>query len=371
MIIPSIISDNITTGFITSSNLNYIISNIFSGNSIPELDAIKYTLHPSKKSNLDWHISQIQKQINYVCSSTCKKDYIINRISLKKLNKVNIDVHIQNSDNKNQFYFSGPDLKKYFIYLPKLGHYPHTGTGHSKWYGFEYKTKIQTIALNLKFLEILLFGINISDTYIISTTATGILGLEVEFTIPAKYESDLIINNNFNKFNSSNPTKVSENIFLYGKNGVNPKNTSKLLDTIRKKFLHLELHIFPTIITEFNLSNFINSQFRFALCSWNKHVRILVKSCKKIDVMIIDTWMNGLPRFINSQLALANTNIKIGFLFRDLKDQKSEGSCVFCALARLINLVDNSEFVSPDVASNIPIDNFYAYLVKLMYNNMN
>ena len=364
----SILSDNLTSGFVTKTDLIYLVSSIFAGNSVPVLETIGSQPHPSKKSNLDFHTSQIQEQITKVCSTNYEKlDYTINRISLSRTNKINIDIHIQKSGNKIQFYLSGPDLRSFFMYLPKLGRYPHTGSAHSKWYGIECNTQIQTIALNLKLLEILLFGVRISDTFMVSTAGIGILGVEVEFSIPKIYESDTEITSDTNKSYPSNPTKVSNGLFLYGSNGINQEKSSQLLDKLRSRFTHIASHVFPTILTGFDLTDFFGSTFQFALCSWNKHARILVKSCKKLDVMIIDPWMDRLPRVIGSQLVPANPNLKIGFLTRALKDQKGEGSCMFCAMARLISLVDMSESVSPEIASSIPIDSVYAYLVKLVY----
>lgn len=364
-------SNNSTNRSFTKTDLNYLVSSIFKGKSLPELEAIGSQAHPSGKSNLDFHTSQIQEQITKVCSVQCEKlDYTINRISLSKYNKINIDVHVQKSGDIIHFYISGPDLRDYFMYLPKLGKYPRTGSAHSKWYGIECRSKISDIALNLKLLEIMLFGIHILDAHTISTTGTGILGAEVKFTIHPKYASDDDIICEENKSSSSNPIKTSDGIFIYGKNGVNPENTSKLLDEIRSRFDHIEYQVFPTVIKDWDLSEFVRSTYRFALCSWNRHARILVKSCRKLDVMIIDPWMDGLPRVISSQLVPINPQIRIGFFSRTLKDQKGEGSCVFCAMARLISLVDMSESTSPDIASGKPIDDFYAYLVKTIYKKI-
>jgi hypothetical protein len=364
----STLTNNLTNGFVTKTDLIYLVSNIFAGKSVPEIESIGSRSHPSGKSNLDFHTSQTLEKIAQVLSTKYEKlDYTISRISMSKYNKVNIDVHFQKSGDKIQFYLSGPDLRDYFMYLPKIGHYPQTGTSHSKWYGLECKARIEKIALELKLLEILLLNIRITDTYTTSLTNTGILGLEVEFTIPDKYESDADITNEANKMSSTNPIKVSDGTFLYGKNGVAPENTSKLLDLFRSKFPHIDSQVFPTVIINWDLTEFVSSSYRFALCSWNRHARILVKSRKKIDVMIVDPWMNGLPRAVSSQLAPANPKIRIGFFSRSRKDQSSEGSCVLCAMARLISLVDiaNSDLI--EVALSKPIDNFYAYLVKTIY----
>lgn len=368
----STLSDNLTAGSITKTDLKYLVSNIFAGKQVPELDAIGTKSHPSGKSNLAFHNSQIQEQINKVCSTPYEKlDYVLSRISLGKTNKVNIDVHVQKSGSNIKFYFVGPDLRDYFMYLPRLGpSNPHTGTSHSKWYGIECRTRIEPIVLKLRLLELLLFGIRISETYNVSSTGTGILGLEVPITIPELYNQDPLITCKASLTNSANPTKMSDGLYLFGKNGVRPENTSALLDILRLKFAHLECEIYPTVIRDWDLSAFVSSDYRFALCSWNNHARILVQSCRSVDVLIIDPWMNGLPRVVSEKLGPANPTVLIGFLSRTIKDQKGEGSCVFCALARLVSLVDASRTESPDKAAAKPVDDFYAYLVKTVYSGL-
>ncbi len=363
------LTDNLTAGFVTKSDLKYLVSNIFAGNSIPNLDTVGIKNHPSGKTNLAFHTSQIQELITKVCTTPYEKlDYVISRISLSRTNKINIDLHVQKSKDQVKFYFVGSDLRDYFMYLPRMASYPITGPAHSKWYGIECRTRIESIALNLKLLDLLLFGIRVLDTYEVSTSGTGILGLEVPVTIPDQYKGDSQITNKSSTHSSSNPTKVSDGLFLFGKNGVNPENTSRLLDELRTRFSHLEERIYPMVIRDWDLSGFVSSEYRFALCSWNKHARILVKSCRSVDVLIIDSWMNGLPRVISAQLGPANPKIRIGFFSRTIKDQKSEGSCVFCAMARLVSLADSSE--SPDVASSKPMGDFYAYLVKRVYSGL-
>ncbi len=365
----STLTDNLTAGFVTKSDLKYLVSNIFAGNSLPDLITIGTKTHPSGKTNLAFHTSQIQELITKVCSTPYEKlDYVISRISLSRTNKINIDLHVQKSKDQVKFYFVGSDLRDYFMYLPRMAPYPHTGTAHSKWYGIECRTRIESIALNLKLLDLLLFGIRVSDTYEVSTSGTGILGLELPVTIPDQYKGDSQITSESGIRSTFNPTKVADGLFLFGKNGVNSENTSRLLDELRARFSHLEERIYPTVIRDWELSPFVNSKYRFALCSWNKHARILVKSCRSVDVLIIDSWMNGLPRVISAQLGPANPKIRIGFFSRTIKDQKSEGSCVFCAMARLVSLVDSSE--SPDVASSKPMGDFYAYLVKRVYSGL-
>lgn len=359
------LSDNLTKGFVTLSNLKYLIASIFSDTLVPELETIGLKTHPSGKSNMIFHNGYVQNQIDKVMSSEGKRDYTISRISLSKYNKINIDIHIQKSGEKIQFYLAGPDLRNYYMYLPKLGPYPHTGTSNSKWYDIAYRTHMVSIAVNLKLLEIMLFGIRISDTYTVSTT--GILGLEVPFDIPLVYQSVDILTDQKYLLNSSNPSKISDGMFLYGKNGVKSEDTDKILSQLRINFPHIENSVYPVVIRDWDLSEYVNSSYRFALCSWNRHARILIKSCKGCDVIIIDPWMNGLPRVISSVLAPANRKIRIGFFSRTIKDQEGEGSCVFCALSRLISLVDSTEIEQPEVSANKPVSDFYAYLVKTVY----
>jgi hypothetical protein len=74
--------------------------------------------------------------------------------------------------------------------------------------------------------------------------------------------------------------------------------------------------------------------------------------------------MDGLPKVISFQLIPANPDIRIVFFTRKIKDQKKEGSCVLCAMARLVSLVDSTEPIETNALK--PIGNFYAYLVKAM-----
>lgn len=370
--------DNLTAGFVTKTDLKYLVSSIFTGTTVPELESIGLQTHPSGKSNRDFHNSQIMEQVNKVCTTQYDKlDYTISRILLSKFNKINIDVHVQKSKDTIQFYLAGPDLSEYYMFLPKISHYPHTGPSHSKWYGLECRTKIIAIALGLKMMELLLFGTRISCTYTISNS--GILGAEVPFTIPEKYKENSLCVSQAQIYNKTNPSKVSPGIFLFGKNGIGAEQTCELLGELRKRFVHIETQVYPSVITNWDLSDFVKSQYKFALSSWNRHARICIKNCKKVDVLIIDPWMNGLPRIVSSQLVPANSSTRIGFFSRSIKDQKSEGSCVFCALARLISVVDSyvdtdkfSDLIEKSIESNLtkPTEDFYAYLIKTVYGTL-
>jgi len=372
-----VLIDNFTNGFVTMSDFKYLITNVFKGNytDISLLERIGSRNHPFSQdpiTNNDFHTSLIEEQITKVCSTDTfnknKKDYVISRISLSKSNRINIDLHIQKINDKIQFYLVGSDLKDYFMFLPKLGHYPHTGSLNSKWYGYEYKSYMIKIALGLKLIEIMLFGIKIQNIYNINETKTGILGLEVQFEIPTKYKTYDMLNLQSSTRCSLNPIKISDGIFLYGKNGINHESSNKIISILRT-FSHISDLLFPTIITNYDLIEFNTSTYHFAICSWNNHARILVKT-GKINIMIIDPWMKFLPRIISNSLSLVlvNSGIKVGFFSRNQKDQTSEGSCMLCILARLIFMIDSEESIEKNICK--PIPDFYAYFVKKMYLNI-
>lgn len=362
------LNNNFTNGFVTMTDLKYLVTSVFRGTSVQLLEIIGSSTHPSGQSNTDFHSVLIKNQVEKVYSYEGKKDFLLSRISLAKINHINIDLHVQKSDNKVQFYLVGLDLKHYFMFLPKIGHYPHTGTSNSKWYGYESKSYMIKIALGLKLIEIMLFNIRIKQTY--DLNSTGILGLEVNFDIPDKYIMYQMQLLDTSIRSSSNPIKISEGIFVYGKNGINANITNKMMLMLNSKFSHISELLFPTIIKNYNLVEFNSSHYTYAICCWNHHARILVKIQERI--MIIDPWMQYLPRIVRENLALTNSNIKIGFFSRDQKDQTSEGSCVFCVFARVIFMIDSDVSIQPNVSirENIskPIPDFYAYLVKIIYN---
>lgn len=356
------LTNNFTNRFVTMTDLKYLITNVFSGIDIPLLETIGISTHPSGQSNIDFHTVLIANQVAKIDSSEGKRDYIISRISLSKVNHINIDLHVQKSDNKIQFYLVGSDLKNYFMFLPKIGHYPRTGTSNSKWYGYEAKSHMIKIALGLKLIEIMLFSIQIKSTY--DLISNGILGLEVNFDIPDKYISYHFITLETSIRSSSNPIKISEGIFMYGKNGLNNESCDKMITLLISQLTHINELLFPSVIKNYELIDFNSSHYTYAICCWNHHARILAKIERSI--IIIDPWMKYLPRIIRENLTIANSNIKIGFFSRNQKDQTSEGSCVFCVFARVIFMIDTNDLVQKNVCK--PIPDFYAYLVKIIYN---
>ena len=354
------LNDNFTNGFVTMTDLKYLVTSVFREIDIPLLQKIGSYTHPSGQSNTDFHSVLIANQIEKVYSSKGKKDFVLSRISLAKTNHINIDMHVQKTDNKIQFYLVGSDLKYYFMFLPKVGHYPHTGTSNSKWYGYESKSHMIKIAIGLKLIEIMLFSTRINQMY--DLNSTGILGLEVQFDIPDKYIQYQMLSLETSIRSSSNPIKMHEGIFIYGKNGINTDMTDKMILMLNSIFSHTSELLFPTIIKNYDLVEFNSSPYTHAICSWNHHARILVKIEGRI--MIIDPWMKYLPRVVRENLT--NSNIKIGFFSRNQKDQSTEGSCVFCVFARVLFMIDSTDSVEKNISK--PIPDFYAYLVKIIYN---
>lgn len=143
---------------------------------------------------------------------------------------------------------------------------------------------------------------------------------------------------------------------------------NKIITKIRQNYPICENQIYPTLITDYDLTDFYSSDYIFGISSWNRHARILIKNQMNLDIMIMDPWMDNLPRIVSSNL-LAINKIKIGFFRRIIKDQKSnEGSCGLCVLARVFHLVLNNGFSKEIV--NQPIPDFCAYWVNLFrYEN--
>ena len=359
-------SNNITTtqcakSDITKSDLKLFIEKIFKNKTFDFIEKVSNSKHPSGKTNGDFHMSTINNLINIVIKSN-KKDFMLSRVSLRKTNFIHFDLHIQKNDDNIQFYFCGPDLVNYYMFLPKTRSGPKTGSNKSKWYQYCDIELIKSIANKLRLLEVGLLNVNIVDTYIESKL--GILGVEVVFDIPEKYKEYSKVSDNIS--NNKNPIKISDGIFLYGKNGVVNIKSQFIIEKIRTEFVHISTLLFPFFICDYNLTDFHNSDYKYAVCSWNNHIRILTKLSimkNKINIWIIDPWMDRLPRSINDNLIVINPSIKIGFYARNRKDQTNEGSCLFCALSRLVMLIDSDKPIIDSLKE--PIDDFYAYFVKL------
>lgn len=355
--------NNFTNITLNLSDINSIMADIFKGIPNTIIQQIGAINHCFGQSNNDFHADEINKLISQVVKSKSKKTLILTRDLLSEENHIKIDMCITNRNNIIHFYLVGPDLVKYFMFLPKNKSGPKTGTAHSKWYTIKAKEKMETIALNLRLLQIVMQVVHVEHTYTISDF--GILGLEVNFNIPEKYQSISFINDLKSIRSLQNPKKISSGNFLYGKNGIEPEEIKLLVQKIRELIPHFSDAVFPDVITNFELEEFYNSDYMFAICSWLNHTRILIKSVKTRCIYIIDSWMNGIPRSLALTLSAMNFGIRVIFIPRKMKDQYWEGSCVFCSLARLVMLVDSDKPFETSIEE--PIDDFYAYFIKKIY----
>jgi hypothetical protein len=360
------IANNIKRGFITMSDLKFLITTIFEGKTHPHLEVIGNNMHPTGQTNNEYHLDQINKLIENVYKSYVEfkyNDKILSRISIQKLNQVNIDVHIHvdRNDPDISFYIMGPDLKYYYMFLPSNS---ITGTHNSKWYSLVNRELMTHIALNLRLLEIMLFTIKLKNIY--DNKKNGILGLEVPFEIPNCYKTLDLINNQDNIMCRMNPIKVSKGRFLYGKNIVYNNDLNKIISYIRQNIVIMFDKIYPTVINTYDLNIFVSSYYTYAITSWNNHARIIIKYETDNNILIIDPWMEKLPYKVKMELDEKNKHITCSLLNRHIRDQDHEGSCGFCAFSRLLYIVDNEQELLSSII-NKPIPDFYAYAIKMLY----
>jgi len=375
----NILEKNISNGFLNQSNINYIIEKIFIGKIPNILKIIGNNIEESRNiSNYLYHKNQIEIIINKLINLNTTKNFVLSRIIISRINKINFDVYLSNNNNELKFYFAGEDLVKYHMFLPKFYNKhnkiikPITGSHNSKWYPFELKYFIMNIAINLRLFEILLRKIKITSDY--NQLKIGILGCEVSFKIPESYKFDKIICNDDEIKSNYNPIKIKDGLFVFGKNGVNIKNSQKIINFLRLKYSKFNDSLYPTHINNYLLDDFIKSPYNFALTIWNQHTRILVKdNLIESSIKVIDPWMKKLPFEIKNKLILNNPSIQIDLLNRTCVDQGAEGSCTLCAISRLLFLIDNyisREKDSLDLLCNIKIPDFYAYFASLMFRKI-
>ncbi len=99
----------------------------------------------------------------------------------------------------------------------------------------------------------------------------------------------------------------------------------------------------------------------------------------QFEIWIIDPWKNKLKQERWNSILSTNSEIKVNFISRRLKDQGKEGSCVLCAFARLLFLANSINLTIPNnlVGSEIliqtnlstPIPDFFAYLTSFIFRN--
>lgn len=264
------------------------------------------------------------------------------------------------------------------MYLPKFRNGttivgPKTGTHNSKWYGFEFKTHIVKMAVNLRLLEIYLFANRIDESW--ETKLTGLLGSEVSFEIPEVYKEILDINSPEQISSKFNPIKIGYGMYIYGKNGTSQDNIQSMINFIRENFgTKYDELLYPIYLTDYDLKDFINSKYLIALSSWNRHSRLLVKMNMDMlqSIQIIDPWMKRLPEIITASLQSSNPSILFELFYRTIKDQSKEGSCSLCAFSRLFNFVNNyhGEDINLSLLTNLtnkPLNDSDAYMTSYVY----
>lgn len=318
--------------------------------------------------------NSIQSLVDKAAKSSKSISYNLSIFSSGCVNNVDINVNIsKNSDRHLNFYLSGQLLKKYCSRLmhfivrknDKVVHYPQNGTNFSKWYPFCGKCIpiMIKMATNLRLLEIYLQSRKREGLFIKSA---NILGTDISVEIPENYESIPSLRSFLS--NGGNPRKVGNGLYIYGVNGVNTVKINKMLRYI-SCFRVASNKIFPTCVCDFDLAEFVESDFMFAITSWNNHSRFLIKS-ERI-VYIVDPWMKFLCRDLEEKIRSRSEDLEIKFLSRRQRDQEKEGSCVLCCFARMLFTADNIEDFSEDSlrkSVGVELNDFYAYFAFFIYS---
>lgn len=315
-----------------------------------------------------------ERIINELISKTegSGKPMILSCISIKQNPVVKINLQCSKSRDRNlKFALHGDDLKEYLHCLPNyydkfLGKFvrPKTGTKHSKWYPFFMEKKMIRIALGLRMLEIFMFGKRIVNTY--EEKDTGILELEVKVVIPDDEDLNDLFHYKYDK--RQNPVKINDGKFLFKKNGVSDEHALKMLNFLIK-FRRFK-NVFGKQLSDKGdtiWGEFIESNTKFALGSWMRHGRIIVKLKDEKRIIVLDPWMTNIDRstsFDYIRRIIKRFGWTIEFDRRHIRDQTNgEGSCTLAALSRLLSLVDIN---NPLDCVNDPIPDLYALIASVV-----
>ncbi len=269
------------------NHINQLIIQVVSGNTTPELENIKNQSHPkTRKSNEQAHREQIIQLIDKIKISDRNKTYVLTRLSYLHPNIVDIDLCVtKSSSGKINFYFVGRDLAfcykslpSYTVNLPnnrKINIYPRTGTSHSKFYPDLVEKPLIEIAINFRMLE--LYGRNQKMTTGALMKSNRLLGSDIPFDIPQLFGiwEELVSSQEINS--GENPIKIKDGQFFYGKNGVGGGRTGWMLTKLFENIPHFAQLCCPRVISSYDLTRFIMSDFVFAMTSWNRHSRLIIK----------------------------------------------------------------------------------------------
>jgi hypothetical protein len=271
----------------------------------------------------------------------------------------------------------GSDLRSFISLLPKYVDCktnrilrPFTLSDFTKIYPSFLRNLFVTITVNLMLFDNL---VNRGQIFVVEQFTKrefGQLGSEVQIEIPPDF-AHLTKYFNFRSLtHQHNPRKMSEGLYNFNKNGVTHIVANKLIREIIKYKSQIsdQDNIFDNYIVAYDISDFLASDKQIAVCAWDKHARIIVKS--KFDaneIVIIDSWMKYIPRKVGIELKKSHPNIKFTMLWRNIQDQTNEGSCVLCSMARLLNIA--FEYNGNNLAElcDIPIKDINAFLIARMY----
>lgn len=352
--------------------LSHIMKDIFSGrlpHQLEEIKSLKYNGH--YLTNGEFHYDSAKSLITRTKQE--KKSLILSLVSITK--KPVLDIHVHSSLTKEgnvELCVSGRDLRKYFQFLPKMRignvYYPRTGSNYSKWYPQQSQEMILGIATLLRLLDICIKQnrIQISDTYTVSSSNTGILGSEVSFDIPESFSSLSISPSEIKS--DRNPSKIKEGTFQFKLNGLQETTTSNILRVISDcpQFGN----VFPYLLRIENLTEFfrLGEYYKFGIFTWKSHARILHIVDKK--VYVLDPWRRFNNDDMIPQMNSVNVEYTCVFVSRNIIDQcKNEGSCVLSAISRMLFLVSKNSNGDGDVSNyySQPIPDFFAFLASFFY----
>lgn len=364
---------------INQSELTVIIRNIFNGVVTPRLEKTFNEVYQDKRNNVYNEMSNAVshlKRIDQIVESAKKeqRSKILSLVSIDKRPIIDINVQVSPvSTGEVKFSLFGSDLRKYHIYLPKIqdkltgrSFKPEIGTRHSRWYPHSMAQIMKNISLHLRMLDLYLKINRIVITNDYTSAEIGILGLEVPFVVPDKYEELFDVDE---LECDSNPIKKCSGIFVFGKNGVSEAIVEKIADQI-SKIAGFE-HVYPhEIKNSEQMIEFINSMQTIAIGAWNRHARILIKQSSTKTVEIIDPWKCTIESEILDTFNHSTSTIDWNVIFvnRKIVDQsRGEGSCALVAFSRLLYLASTGVESYSNADYDVPIPDFYAFFASYLY----
>lgn len=352
---------------LNQSELTIIIRDIFRGVVSPKLEKTFNEVYGGTP-NFTTHRNRIDQIVD--SATVERKTKIMSLVSIAKRPIIDLNVQITVTETgETKYCMSGSDLRKYHMYLPKIhdrftgrSSRPVVGIRHSRWYPHFMAQVMKNISLHLRMLDLYLKTNRVIITQDYASAETGILGLEVKFDVPTKYE-DLFESEDIES--DSNPIKKFPGIFVFGKNGVSHDVANQMAKQVAG-FAGFE-HVFPKEIKHLELVEFIKSPQIIGIGTWNRHARILIKNMETRTVEILDPWKQSIELDILTQFRELATDSgwNVVFVKRRTVDQvRGEGSCVLVAFARLLYIAaETLDFGKYDT----PIPDFYAFLASYLY----